>query len=99
MKYTLLKPITYPARTGEGAEIKTLTELDFREEVTMGDTEEFPAVVSADKLTDKHLGVLAAALCGQPYAILRRMSSADWAKVKELVSELFIKSREIGTSP
>ena len=92
MKLTLKKPIRLGESTPE------ITELTFREEVVAGDLRGIRQSALADPLTDDILKI-AGRLCGQPDAVMNRLSLEDTGEVMAAVHGFFKSGQETGTTP
>lgn len=92
MKYILKKPLRLTESAPE------VTELNFREEITAGDIRGVKLSALGDPSTDDLLKV-AGRLCGQPDALMAKLSVADLMKVGEITFGFFATGLEIGTGP
>lgn len=93
MKLTLKKPIRLGETTPE------ITELTFREEVVAGDLRGIrQSALATDPLIDDVLKI-AGRLCGQPDAVMNRLSVYDTGEVMALVHDFFKRGLETGTTP
>lgn len=99
MKIVLSKPIKFPVKTGEGKGEAIVSEVELREELTMGDLEDVPASFSSKTLTKGDLMKVASNLSGQPLHVIRRMYPADWQRVESEVISFLAASLQDGQKP
>lgn len=92
MRYTLKKAI----QVGETQ--PPVTELVFREEVVAGDLRGIRMSGLADPSVDDLLKI-GGRLCGQPEAVMNRLSPEDFGEVAAIVNGFFKAGPETGTKP
>lgn len=93
MKYTLKRPIRLTDASPE------ISELVFREEVVAGDLRGIrQSALATDPLIDDVLKI-AGRLCGQPDAVMNKLSVYDTGEVMALVHDFFKRGLETGTKP
>ncbi len=89
MKYSLIKPIAF----GDGPPV---TELTFREEICAGDMR---GIVMREAMEFGDMLKIAGRLCGQPDALMNKLSFADMLKVLEMVGLFMGAGPETGQTP
>lgn len=92
MKYVLKRPV----KVGESS--PEVTELVFRDEVVAGDLRGIRMSGLVDPSVDDLLKI-GGRLCGQPEAVMNRLSPEDFGEVAAIVNGFFKAGPETGTKP